>query len=65
MLGLSGLVVVRKIEPMPKNLRHAAINSWMEYTSSRYSKKNHDSFPQFVFLSPSKIKMNEELRVGE
>jgi hypothetical protein len=36
MLGLSRLASMRKIETKKKNLRHAGINSWLKYTSSRY-----------------------------
>jgi hypothetical protein len=45
MLGLSGFVVVRKIEHGPKNIIHAGLNSWLEYTNSIYSQQNHGSSP--------------------
>jgi hypothetical protein len=64
MLGLSGFATVRKIEHRPKHLRHAGINSWLEYTNSIYSQQNHGSSPTICFPFPSQ-NMNEERRVGE
>jgi hypothetical protein len=59
MLGLSGFVAVRKNEHEPKHLRHAGLNSWMEYTSSLYIQKNHSSSPTICFPFPSQ-NVNEE-----
>jgi hypothetical protein len=64
MLGLSGLTAMRKTEHMPKNIRHAGLDSWLEYTSSLYIQQIHGSSPTVRFPFPSQD-TNEERRVGE
>jgi hypothetical protein len=64
MLGLSGFTTVRKTGHMPKHLRHAGINSWLEYTNNIYIQQNHGSSPKIHFPFPSQT-MNKERQVGE
>jgi hypothetical protein len=59
MLGLSGLATVRKTEHRPKHLRHAGLDSWLEYTSSLYNQQYHGFSSTVCFPFPSQD-MNEE-----
>jgi hypothetical protein len=59
MLGLSGLTAVRKIEHIPKHLRHAGLDSWLEYTNSLYNQQYHGFSSTIHFPFPSQD-MNEE-----
>jgi hypothetical protein len=56
---------------MPKHLRHAGINSWLEYTNSHTTNKTMAPLQQFVFPFPKRMRkdewvkneMNERMRV--
>jgi hypothetical protein len=41
MVGLSGLIAMRKFGHRPNNLRYAGLKSWLDYTNSLYSEKYH------------------------
>jgi hypothetical protein len=53
-----------KIEQIPNHIRHAGLNSWLEYTNSLYIQQNHGFSPTIRFPFPIQ-NMNEERRVGE
>jgi hypothetical protein len=38
---------------MPMHLRHAGINSWLEYTINHYNQQNNGSSPTIHFSFPS------------
>jgi hypothetical protein len=59
MLGLSGLAAVRKTEHRPKHLRHAGLDSWLEYTNSLYNQQYHGFSSTIHFPFPSQD-TNEE-----
>jgi hypothetical protein len=64
MMGLLGLIAMRKTEHRKNHLRQVGLDSWLEYTNNLYNQQYDGCSSKFHFPFLSQD-TNEEKRVGE